>query len=68
MLSPINIFPNLDWHGIGIEDTWPKQLERGLNERAGAGDFEVLNGGLPATDTWQHEIDIVSGIVPDTDN
>jgi len=40
-------------NGIAIEDTWPKQLERELNN---AGNYEVLNGGLPASDTWQHEI------------
>lgn len=43
-------------NGITIEDTWPKQLERELNAQAVTGGYEVLNGGLPASDTWQHEI------------
>ena len=43
-------------NGLAIEDTWPKQLERKLNGQAGAGRYEVLNGGLPGSDTWQHEI------------
>jgi lysophospholipase L1-like esterase len=43
-------------NGIASEDTWPKQLEQVLNSQAGAEDYEVLNGGLPASDTWQHKI------------
>lgn len=43
-------------NGLTLADTWPKQLERELNDRTTAGNFEVLNGGLPASDTWQHEI------------
>lgn len=43
-------------NGLEISDTWPKQLERVLSQRAGNLGFEVLNGGLPASDTWQHEI------------
>lgn len=43
-------------NGINIESTWPKQLEVKLNGQTGAGDFEVLNAGIPATDTWQHDI------------
>ena len=43
-------------NGIAQSETWPKQLERKLNEVAGAGSYEVLNAGLPSTDTWQHEI------------
>lgn len=43
-------------NGITNEDTWPKQLEHELNGQAVAGSYEVLNGGLPSSDTWQHEI------------
>lgn len=43
-------------NGIAIAETWPKQLEHRLNGRSGTGEYEVLNGGLPASDTWQHEI------------
>lgn len=42
-------------NGLDLADTWPKQLESHL-EAAGAGRFEVLNGGVPGTDTWQHAI------------
>ena len=43
-------------NGLKLADTWPKQLERQLNAQAGVTRYEVLNGGLPASDTWQHEI------------
>lgn len=43
-------------NGLLQEDTWPEQLERLLNETGGASVYEVLNGGLPGSDTWQHEI------------
>ena len=40
--------------GIRLEDTWPKQLERALDEAQPARHFEVLNAGLPASATWNH--------------
>lgn len=46
-------------NGVANEDTWPKQVERRLNEKAsnnGATRWEVLNAGIPGTDSWQHEI------------
>jgi lysophospholipase L1-like esterase len=42
-------------NGLGLEATWPKQLEAELNAR-GRGRYEVLNAGIPSTDTWQHEV------------
>ncbi|MCH2171069.1 GDSL-type esterase/lipase family protein [Myxococcota bacterium] len=44
-------------NGLNAADTWPKQLERELeikNDPQGVR-WEVLNGGIPGTDTWQHE-------------
>jgi lysophospholipase L1-like esterase len=41
--------------GLDIEETWPKQLERVLNDQ-GPLRWEVVNAGIPGTDTWQHEI------------
>lgn len=38
-------------NGLAQADTWPAQLERKLGDG-----YQVLNGGLPASDTWQHEI------------
>jgi lysophospholipase L1-like esterase len=41
-------------NGLDLSDTWPKQLECKLqvdNTR-----WEVVNAGVPGTDTWQHEI------------
>jgi lysophospholipase L1-like esterase len=45
-------------NGLGQEATWPTQLESELSARAGAGGprIEVVNGGVPGSDTWQHEI------------
>lgn len=43
-------------NGLAIEDTWPKRLESELNDRFGRGRWEVLNCGIPGTDTWQHEV------------
>lgn len=43
-------------NGLARQNTWPQQLERALNRDAGAKRYEVLNAGLPASDTWQHEI------------
>lgn len=38
--------------GVRSEDTYPKQLEALLNvDRPGT--YEVINGGVPAYDTWQ---------------
>ncbi len=45
-------------NGLALAETWPKQLEAELLRR-GAGQgarFEVLNAGVPGSDTWQHEI------------
>ncbi len=42
-------------NGLAVSDTWPKQLERRLQE-VGAYRWEVVNAGIPGTDTWQHEI------------
>jgi lysophospholipase L1-like esterase len=40
-------------NGLALPDTWPAQLEQEL-DRLGQGRWEVLNGGVPSTDTWQH--------------
>jgi len=40
-------------NGLAMADTWPAQLEQEL-DRLGQGGWEVLNGGIPSTDTWQH--------------
>lgn len=45
-------------NGLALAQTWPKQLEAELLQR-GAGQgvrFEVLNAGVPGSDTWQHEV------------
>jgi lysophospholipase L1-like esterase len=42
-------------NGLRLSETWPKQLERRLEEADNAR-WEVINAGIPATDTWQHEI------------
>lgn len=42
-------------NGLECSDTWPKQLQTALNRR-GMGAWEVLNTGLPSTDTWQHRV------------
>ena len=42
-------------NGLAGSDTWPRQLERTLNETA-PNRWEVVNAGVPGTDTWQHEI------------
>ena len=42
-------------NGLDLSETWPKQLERML-EHLGGSRWEVINAGLPGTDTWQHEI------------
>lgn len=39
-------------NGLAHGDTWPAQLERELAARGGA--WQVVNAGIPATDTWQH--------------
>lgn len=43
-------------NGLDLADTWPKQLETILSSAYGHVRFEVLNIGLPASDTWQHEV------------
>jgi len=43
-------------NGLAIEDTWPKKLEGELNDRFGHSHWQVLNCGIPGTDTWQHEV------------
>lgn len=46
-------------NGVAEADSWPKQVERQLNEKAqadGVKGWEVLNAGIPGTDSWQHEI------------
>ena len=42
-------------NGLDLADTWPKQLEHIL-EKSGRTTWEVVNAGIPGTDTWQHEI------------
>jgi lysophospholipase L1-like esterase len=42
-------------NGLDLEETWPKQLERALPTAPGRR-WEVINAGVPGTDTWQHEI------------
>lgn len=42
-------------NGLASTDTWPKQLEHVLNKNNNT-QFEVINSGLPGSDTWQHEI------------
>ncbi len=43
-------------NGLDLAETWPGSLEATLNERGGDVRFEVINAGVPATDTWQHRI------------
>jgi len=43
-------------NGLALIETWPKQLESKLNQSSNWLQFEVLNCGLPGSDTWQHEI------------
>lgn len=42
--------------GLPLRATWPKQLERLLNAADRESSWQVINCGVPATDTWQHEI------------
>jgi lysophospholipase L1-like esterase len=42
-------------NGLSLSDTWPKQLERRLQQVHNVR-WEVINAGIPGTDTWQHEI------------
>ena len=49
-------------NGIELEETWPKQLETVLNKTADK-QYEVINAGLAASDTWQHEI-ILERLLP----
>lgn len=43
-------------NGLELKDTWPKQLEHELNLAKNSKEFEVINSGIPGSDTWQHEI------------
>ena len=43
-------------NGLELSDTWPKQLETQLNLLNNDLHFEVINSGLPGSDTWQHEV------------
>jgi len=43
-------------NGLDLSETWPKQLERMLENLDTGRRWEVVNAGIPATDTWQHEI------------
>jgi hypothetical protein len=43
-------------NGLNLADTWPKQLELILNVNSNDVRVEVLNCGLPASDSWQHAI------------
>lgn len=40
-------------NGLAFDETWPAQLEQRLD--AAGGRWQVINGGLAGTDTWQHE-------------
>lgn len=42
-------------NGVALYDTWPKQLELVLRARERSTKWEVINAGLPGSDTWQHE-------------
>jgi lysophospholipase L1-like esterase len=43
-------------NGLDLSETWPKQLERILQNLGPRPRWEVVNAGIPGTDTWQHEI------------
>lgn len=49
-------------NGIELDETWPKRLETVLNDTA-KNKYEVINAGLAASDTWQHEI-ILKRLLP----
>lgn len=42
-------------NGLDLDETWPKQLERAF-PTSPTRRWEVINAGVPGTDTWQHEI------------
>lgn len=43
-------------NGLRHDETWPAQLEASLNAASSEeSQWEVVNAGLSATDTWQHE-------------
>jgi hypothetical protein len=42
-------------NGLDLSETWPQQLEHVLQAASGSG-WQVINAGIPGTDTWQHEI------------
>lgn len=43
-------------NGLALAETWPKQVEALLNASPGGTRWELVNAGVPGTDTWQHEI------------
>jgi len=43
-------------NGLDQSDTWPRQLETLRNSKNDSMTYQVVNSGLPASDTWQHEI------------
>lgn len=43
-------------NGLELNNTWPKQLEKLLNDASIGIRYEVINSGLHGSDTWQHEI------------
>lgn len=42
-------------NGLSLDATWPKQLEAQLSLQDPDLRWEVVNAGIEATDTWQHE-------------
>lgn len=42
--------------GVGVAEThtWPRLLDKRLNASDSTFRWEVVNAGIPATDTWQH--------------
>ena len=42
--------------GLDNRDSWPKQLEHALDRKMKGHVWQVINAGISATDTWQHEI------------
>ena len=48
--------------GLPLADTWPGQLELALNQGGGLPRWEVLNAGLPASDTC-HQVGILQRLL-----
>jgi len=42
--------------GVAEEDTWPARLAATLSASDPDRDWEVLNAGVPGTNTWQHRV------------